>query len=272
MNSYNIVPYIRYSVYRKCPASGWEIQTRTIPDHEFVLITDGRGYVTIEGKRYTARPGILFYFCPGLFHSLKSCNENPMRFFGLHFSFTNVQYINNQWTVEQENTVLPLPPVMEIKNYIRPADIMKELNEHYNNKAAGYELVCNGLFMEFLHHILHDFRINNFNYSSRLKIEEAIYYINKNITKRITVNHLAQQVNLSPDYLNCIFKKFTGYPPVKFINKCRVNAAKTMLAEENKKVKEVAALLGFKDEFYFSRVFKKVEGISPLEFIKKSAK
>jgi AraC family transcriptional regulator, transcriptional activator for feuABC-ybbA operon len=57
--------------------------------------------------------------------------------------------------------------------------------------------------------------------------------------------------------------KLPGY---EFFNKIKVDKAKEIIIEGDKKIKEVAQILGFTDEFYFSRIFKKIEGISPTEF------
>ena len=266
MDLHNMAVYIRYSVYRKCPATGWEISTRTIPDHELVLITHGNGVVTIEGEKYEAKAGTLFYFYPGLFHALKSCNENPMHFLAVHFSFTNIQYENNNWILNNSKTTLPIPPMQEIRNYLKLKEILVEIDKYWRSNAIGKELMCNGLFLQLLSTILLDFRLNCYNYSARKKVDEIISYIQKNLDRNLNTRMLADIAGLSPGYMCKLFKETTGYSLVKYINKCRVDAAKKMLAEEGKKVKDVAKSLNFKDEFYFSRVFKNIEGVSPSDF------
>ena len=73
-------------------------------------------------------------------------------------------------------------------------------------------------------------------------------------------------MQLSSAYLSRVFKETTGYSVIEFFNKIKVDKAKELIIEGDKKVKEVAQILGFTDEFYFSRIFKKIEGISPSEF------
>ena len=265
---HNLAVYIRYSVYRKCPATGWEIGTRTIPDHEFVLITQGKGIITIEDNKHEGRAGTLFYFYPGLPHSLISCNENPMHFLAVHFSFTNVQYENNNWFLNNSinNTILPIPSVLEIRNYVKLKEILVEIDKYWRSKTIGKELMCKGFFLQLLSNILQDLELNCYNYSARNKVDEIISHIHKNLDKDLDTKMLADTVSLSPGYMCKIFKEVTGYSLKKYINRCRVDAAKKMLAEEGLKVKDVAKRLGFKDEFYFSKVFKNIEGISPKDF------
>lgn len=213
---------------------------------------------------------MLFYFYPGLSHALESSDKNPMCFYALHFSFACAKYLNSLWDLEDKYGKLPLNHVMEIKNHIMFEEIMKNINEHWSDNKNDHELICNGLFLQFLHHIYEDIKLSSINYSSRRKVEEAIKYIKENIGNKLSVSMVARKVNLSSDYLAKIFKSHTGYTPIGFINKCRIDKAKEMLAKENKKIKEIAGVLGFCDEFYFSRVYKRIEGISPMQFYKKT--
>ncbi|MBV7274380.1 helix-turn-helix transcriptional regulator [Clostridium sp. PL3] len=94
--------------------------------------------------------------------------------------------------------------------------------------------------------------------------------MNQNIDKKITVTELSELVKLSPTYLSEAFKDVTGYSIIKFFNKIKIDRAKELIIEGDKKIKEVAGLMGYNDEFYFSRMFKNIEGISPSEFYSKN--
>lgn len=63
-----------------------------------------------------------------------------------------------------------------------------------------------------------------------------------------------------------LFKKETGITPHQYWLSCKVSMAKALLSGSRKSVKEIAAAMGFKDEFYFSRLFKRKEGLSPMAF------
>lgn len=269
MSIINFFPYIRYCVYRKCPSSGWKIDTRTIQDHEFVLITAGEGKITISNNIHTARKGMFFYFYPGLPHSLRSSTEEPLSFYAIHFSFTYLNYSNNGWKIDKNTRLLPIQSVFETASFHKLKHLLRSLIDQWKQKDPNYELAVNGLFLQFIHTVLQDQRTSKAKYSSRQKVEEVINYIESNLNRKLTVSHLAQAVDLSPDYLSAIFKSCTGYPLMQYVNKCRIDKAKIYLDEGIYKVKDVAALLGFKDEFHFSKVFKKYVGMSPREFYRK---
>ena len=71
---------------------------------------------------------------------------------------------------------------------------------------------------------------------------------------------------VSRKQFSAMFKKETGITPHQYWLSCRMAAAKSMLSGSRRPVKEIAADLGFKDEFYFSRLFKRKEGLSPAAF------
>lgn len=86
----------------------------------------------------------------------------------------------------------------------------------------------------------------------------------------MTLAELSGLVHLSCTYLSRTFKETTGYSVIEYFNKIKVDKAKELINEGDKKVKQVAQILGFTDEFYFSRIFRKAEGISPSEYYSKN--
>lgn len=92
-------------------------------------------------------------------------------------------------------------------------------------------------------------------------------YINNHIEERLSLNEVAAVFGLSANYLSALFKKTCNIGFSEYITQKKIARAKTLLLEENMKIYEVADKLGFESAFYFSKVFKKVEGISPREFI-----
>lgn len=99
-------------------------------------------------------------------------------------------------------------------------------------------------------------------------VMNAILYIRQNYEKNIGLVEVAQFCNISPEYLSRIFKKEMGMKFVDFLTNFRISAAKRMLIQEDYQVKEVAKNVGFSDQKYFQRIFKKVCGVTPMEYKK----
>ncbi len=97
-------------------------------------------------------------------------------------------------------------------------------------------------------------------------IREAIDYVEKNYQKKITLKSLADHVNLSKHYVCYLFKKETGENLSHYINRLRIEKAKQLVVESNCKIKEIYSELGFSDQQYFSRTFKKLTGMTVVEY------
>lgn len=94
-------------------------------------------------------------------------------------------------------------------------------------------------------------------------------YISDHVKERLPLNEVAATFGISPSYLSQLFGKYNETGFSEYINICKINEAKRLLKEENLKVYEVADELSFGSEFYFSKVFKKIEGITPSEYLSK---
>lgn len=92
-------------------------------------------------------------------------------------------------------------------------------------------------------------------------------YINEHISEHLTLNEVAAVFGISPNYLSQLFSKYNDTGFSEHINICKINEAKRLFEDGNLKVYEVAEMLGFESAFYFSKVFKKLEGVSPTEYI-----
>lgn len=94
-------------------------------------------------------------------------------------------------------------------------------------------------------------------------------FIQKNYYNDISVENMAKSFHFSRNYLYMLFKKEYGISPQAYLLKYRIEKAKELLKyEPNLTVSEVARAVGFKDPMYFSRVFHKMVGMPPSEFLK----
>ena len=92
-------------------------------------------------------------------------------------------------------------------------------------------------------------------------------YINEHISEKLSLNQIAAQFGISTSYLSQLFGRYSNLSFNEYINYGKIQEAKRLLQEEHLKIYEVAEIMSFGSEFYFSKVFKKVEGISPSEYI-----
>jgi transcriptional regulator GlxA family with amidase domain len=94
-------------------------------------------------------------------------------------------------------------------------------------------------------------------------VKRAVAWLARNHARQISRWQLAEAVSASPDYVGRVFRQELGISPLDYLNRYRVHRAQQLLEDSGQSVKEVAARVGFRDQAYFSRVFRKVTGGPP---------
>ena len=97
-------------------------------------------------------------------------------------------------------------------------------------------------------------------------IRRALGYVAANYPQPLTLDSTAREIGLSPSYLSALFKKATGMRFREHLNRVRVEEGKLLLLSTNDSLADIALALGFGDQSYFCKVFKRVVGLTPGQF------
>jgi two-component system, response regulator YesN len=97
-------------------------------------------------------------------------------------------------------------------------------------------------------------------------VTRTVAIIRRKYIQGVTIEDAACELGISAGYLSRLFKKLTGYTFTDYLMYERISAAARLLKETSKKVYEIADLVGYEDTRYFSQIFKRVTGFTPLEF------
>ena len=98
------------------------------------------------------------------------------------------------------------------------------------------------------------------------RIATCLVYMLEHLDTPVRVPELCRIADLSKSHFFALFKRATGDTPINFVTRARTHRACAMLSETNMTVKEIAASLGYRDVFYFSRTFKLFHGLSPSHY------
>lgn len=101
-------------------------------------------------------------------------------------------------------------------------------------------------------------------------VEQAKEYVEEHYYENLMLSDVAQKIGISAGYLSTLFQKQMAKGFVDYLNEVRIEHACTYLQQNYLKTYEIAYRVGFKDEKYFSRVFKKIKGQSPSEYRKQN--
>ncbi|WP_426446906.1 response regulator transcription factor [Paenibacillus sp. S-38] len=98
------------------------------------------------------------------------------------------------------------------------------------------------------------------------EIKRAVQYIEENYAKNLNMAMVSNHVSLSYTYFSQAFKEYTGENFVGYLKKVRIRRAKELLGSEEGRIYEIAEQVGFENTKQFNRVFKEMEGITPMEY------
>ena len=97
-------------------------------------------------------------------------------------------------------------------------------------------------------------------------IQRVKIYIQRNYQKNLTIEFLASLFYMNSSYLSHLFRKTTGEKFVQYLNSVRIEKAKHLLATTDRKLYQIAKTVGYDNNKYFFRVFKKWEGMTPEQY------
>ena len=101
-------------------------------------------------------------------------------------------------------------------------------------------------------------------------VNKIILFVEQHINEKITLEMIAKHLGISEIHVSRIFKAETGKNLIQYINEQKIQRAIELMEHSNMKIKDVAEAVGFEDQLYFNKVFKKIIGISPSKYRSKA--
>ena len=100
----------------------------------------------------------------------------------------------------------------------------------------------------------------------RVQLDRAIALMRDRLAEHITAPEIGRASGLGASQLNALFRQLTGYSPMEYLRRLRIDLARELLADPSLSIKEVAARTGFSEPNHFSRVFSRIDGVPPTAF------
>jgi AraC-like DNA-binding protein len=241
--------------------------------YQILYITSGGGRHIIDFESFPIQEGYLFFLAPGQIHEWLLNKDTDGILINFNESFFNCIPINNQ-CLFAETFLLENKPYSAINLSSDKEEFEHLLNlilEEYNNKNTSWEEMIRALLIQLFvligrkknYRITKHTTYQNYQLLKFKKLIEQFY-----TTKRLPKEY-AELLFITPNYLNTLCMKITGCSAGFFIRNRILLEAKRLLANSTLTINEIAWQLNFNNNSYFTRFFKKYEGILPNEFRKK---
>jgi AraC-like DNA-binding protein len=228
-----------------------------------IFCTKGKGWLEIDGRRVAVGAGEVLIIPPNKAHSYHADEKDPWSIHWAHFSGTSAA---------SYASMLPAHEYVLTVTESDSQDIAKMFRECYRLMSGG---LTEKTLLLVSHIVRHALGVLFFQTGKSLSgsartiahdLTKSIEFMRANVARSLTLRELSRHAGLSSSRFSSLFRDQTGSSPVEHHIRLRMQSACHYLDTTALSVKEVAAELGYDDPYYFSRIFQKTLGCSPLAY------
>lgn len=238
----------------------WKVISRN--KHQLLFINRGKGQLTIDGQHFHAETGDAFFLAPGKTIEGQSADSELLQFYVTEYAYELKKH---------EMAASIFPQKISVRNTASLINLHEQMIDKQGSLNPLKQWRQRILFQELLYSIIADMQLQTESGEMSAVIQRIVSYINEHFTENISVKSLAALFGLSPTNFSKIFKTHSGMKPIEYITLLRMKRAKDLLIAKQR-LKTVARSVGYNDELYFSRIFKKTVGVPPTIYVKKPYK
>lgn len=234
---------------------------------EVFYMIDGSGEYFIKDKLFSVYPGCTLFIPPNTIHRNRYISESYER---IVINFTP-EYIEPDISDSCKSLFENRIFFPQNSAFIRT--IFSELRREWDKLRNG-DLLAKSIIKSNINVLLSHFircESNSFIKEAAVgnpSIERLVQCINTNYHMPITLSFAAEMLHMSPSYLSVLFQESTGFGFKEYIISVRIKNACLKLQNTDKQIRDIAYSCGFNDSNYFSSMFKKIIGISPMQYRK----
>ena len=228
--------------------------------HLFHFIVSGRGVLEINGTTYHLKTNTIFYIPPHGDAKYYPDRQDPWTYIWLGFSGSNAEEYMSLMGLSINNPVI-------VDEQHRYRFYFDSIHNIYSTKCH-LDMSCLGLAYQLFSQIIQDrSKIGNAVSHKGSYILGAKEFILNNFQFSISIDDIANNVGVTPNYLANVFAKSEHMSPKQYLIKVRMDKACILLETGRYKVKDVTKMVGYKNQLHFSNEFKKQKGVSPLAYM-----
>lgn len=232
--------------------------------NRYLYIASGKGRLQAQNQDYELAPGMLCVLLYGVTHRLivEPGDTLTVKWCHFHMSYGDRELYRQ----------LAMPIAVALEDGERAATLFDSVIQEMRTGRLTSRLRIKAAMLELISMYLESIpkeRVPVYPSPELQKIDAVLKYIDDHLADNITVEELAKQVYLHPNYFIVFFKSMMGFSPIQYVNHRRMEVAKTLLLQPNCNISEVAARIGMQ-LYYFSRMFKAHTGLTPSRYRKQA--
>ena len=236
-------------------------QGRVLKEYQLIYLFKGRGiFESKESGKVELKKGSVILISPGVWHRYKPLANEEWQTYWVGFDGPIAKQIINKLHFLPEN------PVQEIGYQKKIIQIFQQIFEVGQAEFSGYQQVLSGEIVKlagWLHALKRKAEFGDYDADAIIRKARIIIM---NSPDDISIDTAADELNMGYSKFRKLFKEYTGMAPGQYQIQLKLKRAINLLHDKNKPIKEIALESGFSSPYYFSRIFKKKLGCSPISF------
>ncbi len=231
-------------------------------DYILICCTEGRGWLEMKGQEWVVNKNEAFLIPQHTPHIYGADPDDPWSNYWVHFQGRQAAAYARLITPNRGSPVIHLYRRQELVTCI------EQLYQHMSNVHTPSTLIAGSGALGQLLSVI-QFRTRAAGQTSRTadeNIDRTIEFMHKNLEKQLRLNDLAKIAGMSPNHFGVLFSRRYQNTPIDYFNHLKIQKACELLKTTNLLISEIGEALGCADPYYFSRLFKKIMGVSPRKY------
>ncbi|MEK4437560.1 MULTISPECIES: AraC family transcriptional regulator [Paenibacillus] len=242
--------------------TGWVLPQQHTSSYILVMVTGGEALLTLDHRSVNIRAQGVYSCVPESTFGLASFGEEGAEVTLVRFDlYEEDQEDTSSLRLIKDTPLFRSGRELAVASTLQLAFRCEEMNTFWH---SGKPMGRYHAYLEFLQFLVHVTEAHTpLKEDSQMLIQRTKEYIDEHSNENLTVELLAGMAGLSPKYYVDLFKRRYGMSTTDYISGLRINRAKQFMASTDLRLRDIAHQVGYQDEFYFSRKFKKIVGVSP---------
>ncbi|MED4584303.1 iron chelate uptake ABC transporter family permease subunit [Brevibacillus choshinensis] len=231
--------------------------------HQIGFIKNQKGNLDVDGTSMRVEAGDVVFIKPDQKVKLTAEREKEIEYFLIGFSYWKEESrTGGSRHFSMGGSEFPLTRAFRVRSHSQVLHLMEELQKSFLSKDEAEQFRQRLLFERILYILVKDMASIEKREDTLGSIEETIQYVEQHYMLNLTLETVASKAGVSLSYYSRMFKILKGVSFSDYITSLRISRAKVLLLLPASRLREVAQSVGYNDEFYFSKMFKKVVGLS----------
>ncbi len=233
-------------------------------DYQLLYIASGKAHFYFDGKDTVVPAGHMVIYVPREEQRYEYFGEDKTEAYWVHFTGSNVKGIMRHFDIPYKENYFYSGSSEEYKTLFN--SMIHELRTLPVCYEEMIEMNLRQLFMVIQRTRLE--RKPAVNTFAQAEVSFARRYFFEHYSEEINISDFAQSRHMSVSWFMRNFKQMTGVSPMQYILNLRIENAQMLLETTSYSVNEISSIVGYENQLYFSRIFKKLKGVAPTEYRK----